>query len=467
MLLDDKFRVEPAGSNTWRRRAMLPLVLLGMACSLVTFRPVHSADEPVRQAKPNSSATKETNHQEQKRVGPEVVGSTYGGVYAASGPSNKAKQTVYIPGYQPLMYEEVVEALGLTADQWKQLLAIKEKYQADIHAFVLPYKEANRRPSQEEWNAARPQWEKNVQKGVEDVLGPEQMRAIELIVFRERAFAYLRSPQLAEQLGATAEQKEQLRALGEESDRKLIQRRRERLDEALERLTPQQKDRLRQEVLGQQVPGAFRQVKTDSGLVQVPSTYPYPDLSEAQPQEEIGLDENQKSQVRDILGESVNLTDWLAREALNLPPEERNTQPRGEFGAMAGSADWVEEQMKKRQAKILTHPVVKATVEMRKRFESVLTPEQLEAYQDKAFRRIATSALKDMRGRNKIGLTEEQSADLIRLLLDESVVNHRRLVQHVGGQMLDVLTPAQQEQLRGILHQHGMLGSIRRPEDRK
>ena len=131
---------------------------------------------------------------------------------------------------------------------------------------------------------------------------------------------------------------------------------------------------------------------------------------------------------------------------------------------MSGYSNRIGEQIKNRQATVETHPVVKAAITMRERFESVLRPEQLEAYRNKAFRNVATDALTDSRIRAEIGVTDEQSARLMNLA-EGSVVSNRRVMHDQGGQMLDILTPDQQQQLRTFAAQYKMLGSIRRSDD--
>jgi beta-lactamase regulating signal transducer with metallopeptidase domain len=467
MLLDEKFRVEPVGSRTWKRRALLAMVLLGVACSLVTFRPVRSADEPREQVEASESVAEYKTAPDGKRAGPKVVGSMglYGG-YGVGTSSKDVEDIIVLHGYMPLMRTEVVEALKITLEQKNQLRRIQTQDRKNARAAALKNREAKRRLSQEEIMAASALREKNIQGLVEEVLGPEQMRALELIVLREWAFRSLRSPQLTEKLGTTDEQKEQIRAHGEESGRRLMRRHREETDEALGILTPQQRARLKEEVLGRESADSVTIVETDEGTIQVPSTSPYPDLSEKRVQQELNLSATQQSRMQDILGDYANLNDRLVQQSQSLPPTERDVQLGAGFGAMGGSGAWVEEQMKNRRAKILAHPVVKTAIAMRKQFEAVLTQEQLETYREKALRNVTMSALRDGRIRNKIGVSEEQAAALLRLF-EQNLTDYRQVMQDVGGKMLDVLTPVQQEQLRDELAKHGVLGSVRRPEDRR
>ncbi len=58
-LLDETFRVEPAGSRAWKYRTLGLLVLLGAAVSLVTLQPARSATE---QAKPADAAQLKTEN---------------------------------------------------------------------------------------------------------------------------------------------------------------------------------------------------------------------------------------------------------------------------------------------------------------------------------------------------------------------------------------------------------------------
>ena len=90
---------------------------------------------------------------------------------------------------------------------------------------------------------------------------------------------------------------------------------------------------------------------------------------------------------------------------------------------------------------------MKMSLALRKRFEAILTPEQLASYQDMAVRSPILSALNDSIILHHIGATREQEAEL-RRMNREQFDERMQFGCDWGKKMLEVLTPAQREQLR-------------------
>ena len=95
---------------------------------------------------------------------------------------------------------------------------------------------------------------------------------------------------------------------------------------------------------------------------------------------------------------------------------------------------------------------MKLLAELRKKFEALLTPEQLESYREMAFRSIADSALLDPVVQNEIGMSIEQCGSLQRLFQD-SIEKYRKNGREMGEAVLNVLTPQQQEKLQKVFEE--------------
>ncbi len=498
MLLDETFRVEPAGSRCWQCRALAPLVLLGAACSLVTFQPGRSAGEQADRVaatqsgpengagqvdgRPAEGVKEQGNQRPAKESSPDgaakpkvissfVVTGTLSYSTSVTGPSD----LIVLPGYELLMQREVLKELSITAEQKKRLHEIEAKY----HASTSNFHRDKRDLPQDELRVAWTRWElekrKDIRKQVEEALKPQQTKALKELAFREGAFLRLSDPKVLEQLGMTKEQEGRLLSLHGEIGRWSQRYSQEAIDKTLAVLNAQQRAQLRVEALGPEGPEVHAELVVDvegeTEPVHVPSMFPYPDLSEQVVRKELGLSAIQQNRVRDILGESSNVTEKLVEELQKLAPEERKMRQIKTFTFAGGSTssggnlsreeeekhqaefeEKLKKERRKRQAEFEKRPMVKACIELRKRFEAVLTPEQLVGYQDMAVRNVALGALQDPLVQHKIGASDQQKAALQRLS-EESLVTYRQFTREMGEKMLKVLAPPQQEKLRQAIDQ--------------
>ena len=480
MLLDETFHVEPTGSRPWKFRAFGVLVLLGAACSLVTAQPARSADDQAKGASPAVSKQGEKNTQNDEKPvtsaeeGGKTPAATFSGpvqgtiayVTERSVESDHFDSRIILPGYELLMQQTVVRELHITAEQKKELQEVAAKYQADIQKF---WRIAH--PDPTEGRKAFAQWDRehraNIQKQVEKILTPEQAQTLKELAFRQKAHLWFGHSR--ERLDLSTEQKDKLGLIQQEDSDRLARDSKETTDKVLAVLEPQQRVQFEEAALGPLSPIHYG-MRSFSGpggeSIHVPCLTSCPDFSQEGVRKRLGLSATQEEQVRDILGDSPNLTEKLTREFQKLPvaaqillhrplwaatvtasgssgsasPEERKKQ-QAEF----------EERLKKRRekqrAELEKHPLGKLGLELHRQFKAILTPEQLASYRKTAFRDVVLSVVNDPLMQKQIGVNEQQKAAL-RQLMAEFFETHQQRTRDMGGKMLDVLTAPQREKLR-------------------
>ncbi|MGO9115971.1 MAG: M56 family metallopeptidase [Thermoguttaceae bacterium] len=441
MLLDEDFRVEPRVPRRWRHRVLGLLAISGAVCSLVTLQPGPSAGQAAQANGPAAAAS--SSH-------PSLAAeSSEKGASAITEP-------IVLPVYRlfPLGEPAACKELALTAEQIQKLRAIHDKYNADASNLA----NAKSRLLQERM--------KEIVKQVEEILTPEQMQSLKEIVFRELTYSCLSDPKDLERLSLTQEQNGKLLSLRQEVDDWFQRNDQEMIDKALSVLTSQQQALFREETLGplgpddQLIPLAVN-VKGETKPIYVYSLDPYPDFTQPSVRKELGLSATQEQQVRDILGSSANLAERLARELEKLPPQERerNLPLLASISSEVRShraesreerydfAEKMIEARKKQRARFAEHPMMKASVELRKQFEAMLTPKQLALYRDMAVRRFAARARHDSLMLRMVGASEQQVADIKRVY-DDHIAKGAQFVREAGQRLLKILTPPQQEALR-------------------
>jgi len=292
----------------------------------------------------------------------------------------------------------------------------------------------------------------------------EPIQLLKELAFRESAFRRFLDPKGLEKLSVTKEQKEALRLLHQECHDLFCKWDQERINETSRVLNPQQQARLREQALGPLGPEdgltpVAIHIQGEAKPVHVYSLEPYPDFSRPAVRTELSLTAAQEQQVRDILGNSADLAEGLAREAEKLSPQERKTLPHG---VTLRSHGWggkfspeeiakMEEKLiaerKQRRAEVAEQPMTKPSVALRKQFEAVLAPKQLALYRELAVRNFADRAMNDRLLQRLIGASEQQKAELGRFSHDD-VAKIRQGFREMGEKLLRILTPAQQEILR-------------------
>jgi len=154
-----------------------------------------------------------------------------------------------LPGFWMLAQENVQKELELSAEQKEKLLAIAKKSQEQSRQ---DWAEVAKLPREEQAQAMNELREKTakrsaeVRKEVEAVLLPKQLERLKEIRFRLQAPAMLQNPRTLEQLGLTDQQKQDLRQLREELQKKMQELQKENTEKALKVLSPEQIEKLKE-----------------------------------------------------------------------------------------------------------------------------------------------------------------------------------------------------------------------------
>ena len=375
----------------------------------------------------------------------------------------------------------VRKELNLTADQVRKLHAIRVKFDSDEAESRKPFDEAikntEKLPPQERAKSARKlsnersRWMvakiKEARKQAEEVFTPEQLELLKEEMFRELAYSRLTDTPFSRRKGLdefnfTKYQNDAVHLLRKEANDWFHQYHRAIGDKTLSILTPEQKALLREEALGPLGPNDSLEpltvhIKEEKEPYQVYSLAPYPDFTQASVRKELGLSAAQEQQVRDILGESLNLAERFARDLEKLSPEERKKLRESSTNAMnlvwsANLSDSPEEPTKMTEARkkarvgFAEQPVMKPAIALRKQFEAVLTPQQLARYQDLAVRTFAAGAL-DGTLLPMIGASQQQQAEVMKFCRDLSAKGPPYF-RDLGRRLMFILAPAQEEVLR-------------------
>ena len=149
-------------------------------------------------------------------------------------------------GYPMLAEAPVRERLGLSAEQEKQLSAVmadagakKKKALAEAQERALG---KTQRPK------AAPDLEADAKKQVEAILTPQQLTTLNEINFRRQVALALGYPEKRKTVGVTAQQAADFQRLDKETHERLYRIDREMRGQALETLTPRQREQLREEI---------------------------------------------------------------------------------------------------------------------------------------------------------------------------------------------------------------------------
>jgi hypothetical protein len=419
-----------------------------------------------------------------------------GGIYVSSGRSTDSSAdlecALWLPGYELLGEWEVVKELGLSDEQKRKLQAIQEKCVAENAQrsrgmeSLGPQEREKAAKAFNQWYSAR---RKSIPKEVEQVLTPQQMKTFKELYLRIGAFTRLHDPDVLKKLGVDPRQEAKLGDIYVEAGDRMRSDAKRRYEKAMAVLTAGQREKVREAVLGPLGPDyhatLFVAVAGEPQPIPVPSPEPYPDFGDPGLWKNLGLNQEQQKQVRDILGGSKNLTERLAREYL-ATTKKKDSEGRtvlgtensyagagvvydgtltgvGTSASTALSAEEIKRQQAEMREKMKTErqkaraeyekqPLVKLSIELRKRFEAVLTPSQREAYREMALKAVADFALSDPLVESLAGLHDDQIAILARLPHDTSKTFHQ-LGQEMGRRALDVLTPAQKAALPDVIEQ--------------
>ncbi|MEN6365627.1 MAG: hypothetical protein ABFC88_02300 [Thermoguttaceae bacterium] len=149
----------------------------------------------------------------------------------------------FVPGYPMLAEEPVRERLALSTEQQKQLQSIM----ADSAA--RKEKERQERFSRTAQSSqSPPDSEADAKKQVEAILTPQQLKTLNEINFRRQVALALGYPEKRKTVGITAQQEADFQRLDKETHEQLFRIDQEMLGQAMQILTPHQRQQLREEI---------------------------------------------------------------------------------------------------------------------------------------------------------------------------------------------------------------------------
>jgi hypothetical protein len=536
MLLDDTFRIHTTGSRRWKLQAFGLMLLLGAACSLLTFTPARSAEDKGKKDDPaavrtgfgrleivndseNSSAERSgSNATGNGNVIKSVIRSADGagseGVIrsviresttAEDGEtpdgSNRFSGTTWIfnaspfdrellamPGFEMVNSVKVISELKLTAEQKNTLKTIREKFFAELPKLNLELAAGSKNASEKKaavkaYGIKMQELQKDIAKQVSQVFTPEQSKMVaevrlaylaawgalraepfedsgidDLTESQKKEFLKLQTVRQAEDEKGAKECKANMFAVFDVKKRSI-------LVALLLGTHP--------EGIVQNSQKIVRREKPKCSLA-VPDSYPFPDFSAAETQKALNLTESQQKLVKEMLGGCESLTEKLAQEMEKLPVKDQNRVDESQMGTLqisssstitvSNSGTWepvekdIEKLVKKRVEERQAwekQPIVKMSIELRKKFEASLSPEQRMKYELMAFDSIGFYQMFDPTILYQIGATEAEKESLEKISA-QSNEKHQQEQLEFGKKALKELTSPQKDKLRKMLDRDAM-----------
>jgi hypothetical protein len=315
------------------------------------------------------------------------------------------------PAFAMVRQPEWQKRIGLSSDQKKSLLAIDARAATNAQRRAEQFKSL---PLEEQtlqvkalgsptpW---RPQWENEVRKQVEAVLTPRQLQTLEDSSFPEDAIDLLYDAHVRQRIGFGAEQEDRLRRLARERLALFQRENLKRADKVWGLLNPRQQAKLPEVVRHQGPTSAVLSIAGELGFDLDALGLSYPMIAELPVRERLGLSAEQEKKVQAVMADVAA-----------------------------------------RSQKVLHGGAAEADDADRRRFEDILTPQQLTALKEIDFRRAVVLALGYPEKRKTLGITEQQTAELGRLDT-ETYERLHRVDREMLGKALEILTPRQWDRL--------------------
>jgi Spy/CpxP family protein refolding chaperone len=155
-----------------------------------------------------------------------------------------------VPGYWVLSMEGVQKEIGLTSEQKQKLKGVADQYQAAMRKKMEGLQDLSREEQQSRMEETARPLVQAAMKQVDAILTPEQLKSVQQTTFQLQAAQALAQPQVQEKLGLTTTQQRQLQSVYEQMREKMQQLQRDMAAKALEVLTPEQQQKLRQQAGG-------------------------------------------------------------------------------------------------------------------------------------------------------------------------------------------------------------------------
>ena len=156
-----------------------------------------------------------------------------------------------MPGYWILNQESVQRDLRLTPGQRLKLDSIAKQYQDRLQRDLaqirdLPREEQPKRLQELQQSLVKVR--QRARADIEKELRPEQVEQLREVDFLVRAGMAINNPQVVEQVGISREQKEKLQNLQKKLQDQILKLQEENVEQALKLLTPEQTEKLKQQV---------------------------------------------------------------------------------------------------------------------------------------------------------------------------------------------------------------------------
>jgi len=324
------------------------------------------------------------------------------------GPSHaETRVPVPSPAYAAIWQPECQKELGLSAAQQKALLAIYVKATAGAKHHAEQFKNLSpedQKAQAKVWALRRQRFDDDLRTQIETLLTPRQLQMLKDLYLPACAVIFLYEyAKLRQQIGFSPEQEDRLRRVARERLAGFQQISLALNEKAWTLLTPQQQAKLPEVVKHQGPTSATQAIAWELGFDFENCVDSYPMLSEAPVRRRLGLSAEQEKKVQAV---------------------------------MAGSAA----RLKSRLRGVQTDDS--------KQVEAILTPQQLAALNTINFHRQVVLALGYPEKRKTVGVTDQQWAEIQRLIKDNREPMYR-IDQEMLGRAEKIFTPRQREQLRG------------------
>jgi hypothetical protein len=320
-----------------------------------------------------------------------------------------APAACYAGIWQPRLQKEI----GISQKQTEQLLVIAANASAEAQHQAERFKALSAVEQKAEvisrdgkpapW---RQQLEGEIRRQIEALLTPQQLQTLKESSFPEQAIGLLYDAKVRREIGFGPEQEERFRVIARERLSRFQERYLEQAEKVWALMTPQQQTRLADVVKHQGPTSAVLSLAYEIGFDPGAMALSYPMLAEPPVRGRLKLSAEQATKLQAVMAD-VAASAEKNRQAANEPPPDSGGKSR---------------------------------------VEAILTPEQLATLNSINLRRQVVLAVGYPQKQQSIGMTGPQKADLERI----SKETHDQLEpidRQMIGRALDILTPAQRQQL--------------------
>ena len=313
------------------------------------------------------------------------------------------------PAYAPIWQPEWQCALELTAEQTHKLQTIYDQAMADARRRAEEFRQLPPEEQQARIQAlaGKPAPADEVRQQIENVLTPQQARALKDYSFPEYAVGLLYDARVRQEIGFDAQQEQRLRQVVRERLPQFQRIYLTRAEQLWEILDESQRARAADLVQQQGPTSAAISIATEVGFDIEAIGFCYPMLTEAAVRDRLGLNAEQQAQLAALIADSAAL------RAPGVPAAEQ----------------------------------VDAAAQEQQRVAAILKPDQMTKLDELDFHRKVVLALGYREKRQSLGISEAQEA--ARSTIEKQTHNQLyRIDREMLGKGLAILTPAQRELLR-------------------